>query len=256
MFGFIENLEKQIGLELKHIFAFAHGIFQGKMGDHGHVGMAIIEAFAEVCRKHPTVVSLAVAGLVELLLAAEKKHHEEHMAAVADHHEKRQLRANRKATPKPLTRAAIRRQKSKRLKPLRLALEVLGGLTVLKIANSSTRFFHHKHHGEVWFAPLTKVGAFSAALATYNLISAINDPKVNALRNGAIFYFATVAFKPLLDWYAHHPLTLPNLPDLSTDHEAEAAPSADAVVWHTIEPQEDHEVQQAFHRDVDPIRFP
>ena len=93
-------------------------------------------------------------------------------------------------------------------------------------------------------------------MATYNLISAINDPKVNALRNGAIFYFATVAFKPLLDWYAHHPLTLPSLPGLPTDHEADAAPSADAVVWHTIEPQEDHEVQQAFHRDVDPIRFP
>ena len=105
------------------------------------MGMAIFETIAEVCRNHPNIIGIAAGVLVERFLVAEKKHHEERLVAATDHHEQQTQKAKRKAAPKPLTRADIRRKKSKRLKPLRLAFEVLGALIVLKLANSSTRFF-------------------------------------------------------------------------------------------------------------------
>ena len=209
--GFIERLETAIGKELAGIVSFAHETFQGRMGEHGHTGMALIETIAEVCRNHPNIVGIGAGVLVERLLVAEKHAHDAHLAALAEHTERQEARRperKRKADPPPVTRAALKLKKGRRLKPGRLAFEVLGALILLKLANSSTRLFHHKHHGEVWFAPVARVHAISAAIATYNLIAAINDPKVSAWRNGAILFFGTDAVKPLLNWYATHPVSL------------------------------------------------
>jgi hypothetical protein len=209
--GFIERLETAIGKELAGIAGFAHDTFRGRMGEHGHTGMALIETIAEVCRNHPNIVGIGAGILVERLLVAEKHAHDAHLAALAEHAERQEGRRpakRRKPEHAPTTRAAFRLKKGRRLKPGRLAFEVLGALILLKLANSSTRLFHHKHHGEVWFAPVAKIHAISAAIATYNLISAINDPKASAWRNGAILFFGTDAVKPLLNWYATHPISL------------------------------------------------
>ena len=241
--GFIERLETTIGKELAGIAGFAHETFQTRVGEHGHTGMAIIETIAEVCRNHPNIVGIGAGILVERLLVAEKHAHDAHLAVLAEHAERQAgLRPakRKKAPPPPVTRAAFRLQKGRRLRPGRLAFEVMGALIVVKIANSTTRLFHHKHHGEVWFAPVARIHVISASIATYNLIAAINDPKVSAWRNGAILFFGTDAVKPLLNWYATHPVSLhhpaPAAGALAplAEPEPEAAPpevEAETVGW-------------------------
>ena len=209
--GFLERVEVAIGKELAGIVSFAHDTFQGRMGEHGHTGMALIETIAEVCRNHPNIVGIGAGVLVERLLVAEKHAHDAHLAELAEHLERQEARRpekKRRTASPPVTRAALKLKKGRRLKPGRLAFEVLGALVLLKLANSSTRLFHHKHHGEVWFAPVARVHAISAAIATYNLIAAINDPRVSAWRNGAILFFGTDAVKPLLNCYAPPPISL------------------------------------------------
>jgi hypothetical protein len=229
--GFFQRLETAIGKEMADIATFAHDHFQGRMGDHGHTGMALIETIAEVCRNHPNIVGIGAGVLVERLLVAEKHAHDAHLAALAEHTERQQAQRpakRRKVEPAPTTRAALKLKKGRRLKPGRLAFEVLGALILLKLANSSTRLFHHKHHGEVWFAPVARVHAISAAIATYNLIAAINDPKVSASRNGAILFFGTDAVKPLLNWYATHPISLHHKPPAAAVAAAAPPLQADA----------------------------
>jgi len=256
--GFIERLETAIGKELAGIAGFAHDTFQNRMGEHGHTGMAIIETIAEVCRNHPNIVGIGAGILVERLLVAEKHAHDAHLAALAEHAERQEGRRparRRKPTPPP-TRAALRLKMGRRLRPGRLAFEVMGALIVLKIANSTTRLFHHKHHGEVWFAPVAKIHVISAAIATYNLIAAINDPKVSAWRNGAILFFGTDAVKPLLNWYATHPVSLhaPGASPAATDADR---PAADAPVAATALPTSMVFVpHDDLAEDVAPIRLP
>ena len=234
MAGFLERLETAIGKELAGIAGFAHDTFQSRMGEHGHTGMALIETIAEVCRNHPNIVGIGAGILVERLLVAEKHAHDAHMAALAEHADRQAgLRPakRKKAPPPPTTRAAFRLQKGRRLRPGRLAFEVMGGLIALKIANSATRLFHHKHHGEVWFAPVARIHVISAGIATYNLISAINDPKVSAWRNGAILFFGTDAVKPLLNWYATHPVSLHHPAPAAGAPAAAPEVEAETVAW-------------------------
>src|ERR1700709_1098343 len=80
--GFFERLETAIGKEMADIATFAHDHFQGRMGDHGHTGMALIETIAEVCRNHPNIVGIGAGVLVERLLVAEKHAHDAHLAAL------------------------------------------------------------------------------------------------------------------------------------------------------------------------------
>ena len=258
MAGFFERLETAIGKELAELASFAHDHFQGRMGDHGHTGMALIETIAEVCRNHPNIVGIGAGVLVERLLVAEKHAHDAHLAALAEHMERQEGRrpaARRKASPPPVTRAALRKQKGRRLRPGRLAFEVMGALILLKITNSSTRLFHHKHHGEVWFAPVAKIHVISAAIATYNLVAAINDPKVSAWRNGAILFFGTDAVKPVLNWYATHPISLrPAAPTAAAEPPAPPAPEEPFMI------SVPHDEAPAPHDerldDVAPMRLP
>ena len=84
------------------------------------------------------------------------------------------------------------------LKPGRVAMEVFGGILLLKLAATGAKMFRHKHQGEVWFAPAAKIRLFSGTLAAYNLTAAISSPKISAWRNGAILFFGTDALKPVL----------------------------------------------------------
>ena len=83
-------------------------------------------------------------------------------------------------------------------KPGRVALEVFGGILLLKLASSGARWFRHKHQGEVWFAPAARVRLWSGTIAAYYLAKSIRSPKLSAWRNGAVAFFGTDALKPVL----------------------------------------------------------
>ena len=202
------RIEQAIGDEFSHVAGFANTMFRSRIDEHGHVGMAVIETIAEICREHPNIVGIIAGVAVERMLVAEKHHHEARLAAEAAAAAGAKPRIDKKTgtpmPPKKATRRA-RLKKSKRLRPLRIAFEVFGAVIALKLTNATTRLFHGRHHGEVWFAPIARIHAISAALAAYALVSAINDPKLSALRNGAILFFGTDAIKPVLNWYWTHP---------------------------------------------------
>jgi hypothetical protein len=221
MTGILDGLKTIAGADASKIADFAHGHFSSRMGEHGHTGRAIIETVAEMCRRHPNLVGIAAGIMVERLLVAEKHHHDEHLAAeqaaatgttvatVASEDSAQAAKGEAKK-PKPV-KVAKARAKSEHhlrlhaLKPGRVALEVFGGLLLLKMAASGARIFRHKHQGEVWFAPAAKIHLLSATLCAYNTVKAFRSPNVSAWRNGAILFFGTDAIKPVLKWYKAHP---------------------------------------------------
>jgi hypothetical protein len=243
MTGILDRLKTIAGADASKIADFAHSHFSNRMGEHGHTGRAVIETVAELCRRHPNLVGIAAGVMVERLLVAEKHHHEEHLAA------EQRLPANAALTsspagetakakkPKPVKVAKAKSEHHTRLhalKPGRVALEVFGGLLLLKMAASGARIFRHKHQGEVWFAPAAKIHLFSATLCAYNTVKAFRSPNVSAWRNGAILFFGTDAIKPVLKWYKTHPAhSWENKPAAI---EAAPAPVPEQTPDHTFEP--------------------
>jgi hypothetical protein len=222
MTGILDGLKTIAGADASKIADFAHGHFSDRMGEHGHTGRAIIETAAELCRRHPNLVGIAAGVMVERLLVAEKHHHDEHLAAeqaaapaaalttVADD-ETAEASKGKPRKPKSV-KAAKGKVKGNQdhlrlhaLKPGRVAMEVFGGLLLLKMAASGARIFRHKHQGEVWFAPAAKIHLWSATFCAYNTVKAFRSPHVSAWRNGAILFFGTDAIKPVLKWYRTHP---------------------------------------------------
>ena len=209
--GIIERIGSLAGTELAKAADLAHETFQDRLGVHGHTGRALVESVAEMCRNHPNLVGIGVGLLVEQLLVGEKRVHDAKLRAQAeaglhpgalahetDIHGKPHgtLHAPHIALPH-LEHHEIRLG---RIRPMRIALEVFGALLALKVGVGFARAFgrKHKHHGEVWFAPASRIHMISGSLAAYYLASAIHSKNVSAWRNAAIFWFGTDAIKPLL----------------------------------------------------------
>jgi hypothetical protein len=199
--GIIDRVQSAIGSDYAKIAQLAHETFHERMDHHGHFGRAAVETVAEVCRRHPAVVGLGAGLLVDRLLVEEARHHDAKLKdapaaePAADVGAKPQKKVKVKPAPVRLTK----------MKPGRIALEVFGGLLLLKMAASSAKIFRHKHQSEVWFAPAAKIHLFSATLCAYNLSKALRSRNVSAWRNGAILFFGTDAIKPVLKWYRKHP---------------------------------------------------
>ena len=86
-----------------------------------------------------------------------------------------------------------------KIKPMRLALEVFGGLILVKFGHAMGKLFRRNHpHHDGWFAQAARIHALSAAIATYCFCQTLRAPKVSAIRNGMIGFFGTHAIKPLL----------------------------------------------------------
>ncbi len=225
MASIVERIGALAGTELSKAVDLAHHTYQHRLDDHRHVGRALVETVAEVCRNHPNLVGIGTGILVEQLLLHAKEQHDARVAAGTDLVVAPQ--GNPAPAPDPFAPAdpfiddyaaapdsiaeADAQQvgpknahlphhliKLSDLKPRKVAFEVFGGIILLKLAATGAKMFRHKHQGEVWFAPAARIHLFSASIAAYNIVAAVRSPKVSAWRNGAIFFFGTDALKPLL----------------------------------------------------------
>ena len=216
MASIVERIGALAGTEMSKAVDLAHRTYQERVSDHRHVGRALVETVAEVCRNHPNLVGIGAGVLVEQLLLHAKERHDAHLAVAAetepdvvtptDPFAANDPFPDQSALPAPdavpvgtknahLPHHMI---KLSDLKPRQVAFEVFGGIILLKLAATGAKIFRHKHQGEVWFAPAARIHLFSASIAAYNLVSAARSPKISAWRNGAIFFFGTDALKPIL----------------------------------------------------------
>jgi hypothetical protein len=205
MASIIERVGALAGTEVSQAVDLAHTTFQGRLGEHGHTGRALVETVAEICRNHPNLVGVGAGLLVEQLLVREKEMHDARMAeTLAADPAAPQLagpdaRADgaEGAVAPPVPHRHIGPHLAD-LRPGRAAMEVFGALLLLKLAAAGAKMFRRKQAREVWFAPAAKIRLFSGSIAAYNLVSAIRSPKISAWRNGAILFFGTDALKPIL----------------------------------------------------------
>lgn len=208
MTGIIDRIQSAIGSDYAKIADLAHQTFQTRMTHHGHFGRAFVETVAEVCRHHPAVIGLGAGLLVDRLLVEEARHHDAKVKAEAAAGAAPSLAIEAQPASKPAKAAKGKAHEPIRLttmKPGRVAVEVFGGLLLLKMAATGAKIFRHKHQTEVWFAPAAKIHLFSGTLAAYNLTKALRSKNVSAWRNGAILFFGTDAIKPVIKWYKKHP---------------------------------------------------
>ncbi len=221
MASIVERIGALAGTELSKAVDLAHRTYQDRLSDHRHVGRALVETVAEVCRNHPNLVGIGTGVLVEQLLLHAKEKQDAHAAMAAQAGTDLALHPNAALLdPFPPADPFIQDQatapadlqpvgpknahlphhmiKLSDLKPRKVAFEVFGGIILLKLAATGAKIFRHKHQGEVWFAPAARIHLLSATIAAYNIVSAARSPKISAWRNGAIFFFGTDALKPIL----------------------------------------------------------
>jgi len=204
MSGIFERVGALAGTEMSKAIDLAHRTFQDRLGEHRHTGRALVETAAEVCRNHPNLVGIGAGLLVEQLLVHEKQRHDAHLAAAVGQGDVVANGAGTALVPFPNAppldapllddgdgldgpqinsveaegaqlgelRTAIRNAhlphsmlKLSELKPFRVAMEVFGGILLLKLAATGAKMFRHKHQGEVWFAPAAKIRLFSGTIA-------------------------------------------------------------------------------------------
>ena len=194
MSGIIERIGSLAGTELGKATNLAHLTYQERMGVHNHTGRALVETVAEVARNHPNLVGIGAGLLVEQLLAEEKRRHDAHLAGV----DPDLAQPNTPRLPTHHYLLPTHGLRLSTLKPGRVAMEVFGGIVLLKLAATGAKMFRHKHQGEVWFAPAARVRLWSGTIAVYYLVKSIRSPKLSAWRNAAVALFATDALKPVL----------------------------------------------------------
>jgi hypothetical protein len=222
MASIVERIGALAGTELSKAVDLAHRTYQDRVTDHRHVGRALVETVAEVCRNHPNLVGIGTGILVEQMLLHAKEKHDAQVAAgltqpVMSDPASPPLDAFQ-PTALPFSEPVATQEtlaiegpegvknghlphhmiKLSDLRPGRVAMEVFGGILLLKLAATGAKMFRHKHQGEVWFAPAARIHLFSGTITAYNVVAAARSPKISAWRNGAIFFFGTDALKPIL----------------------------------------------------------
>ena len=216
------------GTELGKATNLAHHFYTQRMGVHGHTGRAVVETVAEVARNHPNLVGIGMGLIVEQLLVEEKRRHDAHVAngAYAPHAPfansqvadaifppapvrdgegapARNHLADPHSTAKqgehhlhlPELHSPIRLST---LRPGKVAVEVFGGILLLKLASTGAKIFRHKRQEEVWFAPAARVRLWSGTIGAYYFVKSLRSPKLSAWRNAAVALFLTDALKPVL----------------------------------------------------------
>jgi|GEM_PF-2159265 len=213
--GIIETLGAMAGTDLGKAINLAHTTFQSRMGEHNHFGRALLETIAKVAREHPNLMGIGAALLVEAIILADKRHHELHPDGAAQPHagggggglphvNLPHVSAPHVGLPHisaphlDLPHLQAPSLHLDHIKPGKVALEVMGGLILLKFASFGARVFRRRHAQEVWFAPAAKIHLISGTLAAYYISKSISSPKVSAWRNAAAALFATDALKPVL----------------------------------------------------------
>eukprot|EP01037_Dinobryon_pediforme_P015448 gene15448-15590_t len=211
--GIIETLGAMAGTDLGKAINLAHTTFQDRMGVHNHFGRALLETIAKVAREHPNLMGIGAALLVEAIILADKRHHELHPDGAAQPHAAGgglphvtlpHVSAPHVGLPHisaphlDLPHLQAPSLHLDHIKPGKVAMEVFGGLILLKLASAGARMFRRRKSQDVWFAPASKIHLISGTLAAYYISKSIASPKVSAWRNAAAALFATDALKPVL----------------------------------------------------------
>jgi hypothetical protein len=216
--GIFDRISGLAGSDVEKAANLAQQTYQNGMSEHGHQGRAFIEAVVKLCRDHPNLVGIAVGILVEQLLSEEKKAFDRRQAQAVVVSPAGDGLVDDPLLPAPstgealpadatLVEAAPRRdlhpaERSLRLSkihPARIAIEVFGGLLLLKFGVAFSHLFRRKsaRHDGV-FAGAAKIHLLSGSLAAYYFAAALRSPKISAWRNAAVALFGTDAIKPLL----------------------------------------------------------
>lgn len=203
--GIIETLGAMAGTDLGKAINLAHSTFQDRMGEHNHFGRAVLETIAKVAREHPNLMGIGAALLVEAIILADKRHHELHPdGGGLPHVNLPHVGVPHVSLPHisaphvDLPHLHAPSVHLDHIKPGKVALEVLGGLMLLKFAALGAKVFRRRSVQEVWFAPAAKIHLISGTLAAYYIAKSISSPKISAWRNAAAALFATDALKPVL----------------------------------------------------------
>ena len=222
------------GSDMEKAADMAQHAYQGALSRHGHHGRAFIETLVKLCREHPNIVGIGVGLLVEQLLSEEKREFDRKQAQLLQtaqaqgapppaepHDDTTPLEGEfSESAPVPAPLPALSahepevhetpmhappahehepRLRLHTIRPGRLAIEVFGGLMLLKFGVAVGRMFGRKRaHHDGWFAAAAKIHLLSASIATYYFAKSLRAPKVSAWRNAAIALFGTDAIKPLL----------------------------------------------------------
>lgn len=207
----------------------AHEHFQDRINTHGHFGRALMESIAHFCRTHPNLAGIAAGVLVEQLLVHEKHHHD---LEAAEHGEA----GHEAGSLSPLPRAAPHNtphnlMRFSRIHPGRIAMEVFGGLVLLKFSRGIARIFSRRRrdHPRSTLGQVARIRLFSATFAAYFVSKALKSHEVSALRNGLAVFFATRAVKPLLR---------PDYRNLPPEPPRPAAPAASFGLTSELHPPE------------------
>lgn len=203
--GILETLGAMAGTDLGKAINLAHTTFQDRMGEHNHFGRALLETVAKVAREHPNLMGIGAALLVEAIILAEKRHSELHPNGGGlphvnlPHVSVPQVNLPHISTPHvDLPHLHAPQVHLDHIKPGKVALEVFGGLMLLKFASFGAKMFRRRQTQEVWFAPAAKIHLISGTLAAYYIAKSISSPKISSWRNAAAALFATDALKPVL----------------------------------------------------------
>ena len=218
--GLFQRLSNMAGSDIEKAADMAQRTYQDALHHHGHHGRAFIETLVKLCREHPNTVGIGVGLLVEQLLSEEKREFDRRQAMLAQ-----SLPASAEAAAAESAGQASgpadasdpglavapagagerpvhpheARLRLHTIHPTRLALEVFGGLLLLKFGVAAGRLFGRKRpHHDGWFASAAKIHLLSASIATYYFAKSLRAPKVSAWRNAAVALFGTDAIKPLL----------------------------------------------------------
>lgn len=207
MAALIERISSLAGTEPGKVVDLMHKTFKERVLAHGHSGHAFIETLAEICRRHPNMIGIAVGFSVEQFLMAERRSHDAHLAAASA-----TLGSSKEPSTAPVPPAgetaadeetgptthhayAGLHFDASKLKPRRIALEVFGGLVALKFGIAILR---RKHDPGSLLATAARIRLFSATFGALYVARAIRSPRVSALRNAFIGGLLTRAVQPLL----------------------------------------------------------
>ena len=227
MASILDRISSLVSSDVHKAADLAHSTFQGGLHEHGHHGRALIETLVTLCRNHPNLVGIGVGLAVEQLLSEEKREFERRQLHVAPPPAAPEpapsafppgFPVDPTASPPPpapvpapvdhgmqlphLHRPNLEpaRLKLHSIKPMRLALEVFGGLILIKVGHALAHMFRRKQpQHDSWFASAARIHTLSAAIAAYCIASSLRAKRVSAWRNAAIGLFATDAIKPLLN---------------------------------------------------------
>jgi hypothetical protein len=213
MAGILERMSTMASTDVGKVVGLAHSTYRERMEVHNHTGRAIIETIVHVAKTHPAFFGIGLALLAEAVMTEEHLRHEHEAERKAAQGTAPATQTSAPGGGLHLPHVSLPHLEAPHLeipslhapqlhldhiKPGKVALEVFGGLVLLKFAVFGARMFRRKAQHDVWFAPASKVHLISGTLGAYYAAKSLRSPRISAWRNAAAALFISDALKPVL----------------------------------------------------------